>query len=241
MRIDAVITSMFIGMGLASLLVTVSYIIAVGIISVIENIKAIMIGEIKMKTQKIKNTFKEIGKGCLSFLAFMLGVVVVALFDMLLDGFLLDNDVCLVLMQLVIVAGQLVVMVRLRCKTMTAILTNVAFVIFHVAIGGEQMWDWLVFLFSIEIFVVHLINEIRREKLDKYRTSDGGYMGGSAIAQLHELERTAVERAAEYYAEIKRKIAKEIFEEIYEDCFDQFGYINYDKLAELKKKYTEGE
>ena len=38
----------------------------------------------------------------------------------------------------------------------------------------------------------------------------------------------------------KTEVAREIFEEIYEDCFDQFGYINYEALAELKKKYTEG-
>ncbi|MBR2478929.1 MAG: hypothetical protein IKB47_00810 [Clostridia bacterium] len=38
----------------------------------------------------------------------------------------------------------------------------------------------------------------------------------------------------------KSDLAREIFEEIYEDCFDQFGYINYEALAELKKKYTEG-
>jgi hypothetical protein len=36
----------------------------------------------------------------------------------------------------------------------------------------------------------------------------------------------------------KSEVAREIFEEIYEDCFDQYGYINYDALAELKKKYT---
>ena len=39
---------------------------------------------------------------------------------------------------------------------------------------------------------------------------------------------------------IRREVAREIFEKIYEDCFDQFGYINYDALDELKKKYTEG-
>ena len=39
--------------------------------------------------------------------------------------------------------------------------------------------------------------------------------------------------------EAKADVAREIFEEIYEDCFDQFGYINYEALAELKKKYTE--
>ena len=37
----------------------------------------------------------------------------------------------------------------------------------------------------------------------------------------------------------RAEVAREIFEEIYEDCFDQFGYIDYEKLAELKKKYTE--
>lgn len=36
----------------------------------------------------------------------------------------------------------------------------------------------------------------------------------------------------------RAEVAKEIFEEIYEDCFDQFGYIDYDALDELKKKYT---
>lgn len=37
----------------------------------------------------------------------------------------------------------------------------------------------------------------------------------------------------------RAEVAREIFEEIYEDCFDQFGYINYEALAALKKKYTE--
>jgi hypothetical protein len=41
--------------------------------------------------------------------------------------------------------------------------------------------------------------------------------------------------------ETKREFARKIFEEIYEDCFDQFGYIDYEKLAALKKKYTGGE
>lgn len=35
------------------------------------------------------------------------------------------------------------------------------------------------------------------------------------------------------------KTARQIFAEIYEDCFDQFGYIDYDALAKLNKKYTE--
>lgn len=35
----------------------------------------------------------------------------------------------------------------------------------------------------------------------------------------------------------KSEVAREIFAEIYEDCFDQFGYINNEALAELKKKY----
>ena len=42
------------------------------------------------------------------------------------------------------------------------------------------------------------------------------------------------------YGEGYKECASEIFEEIYEDCFDQFGYIDYEKLAKLKKKYTEG-
>ena len=42
-------------------------------------------------------------------------------------------------------------------------------------------------------------------------------------------------------ADIASEVAREIFEEIYEDCFDQFGYIDYNALAELKKKYTEEE
>lgn len=37
----------------------------------------------------------------------------------------------------------------------------------------------------------------------------------------------------------RAEAASEIFAEIYEDCFDQFGYLNYEALAELKKKYTD--
>lgn len=43
----------------------------------------------------------------------------------------------------------------------------------------------------------------------------------------------------EGYGEGYKECARELFDEIYEDCFDQFGYIDYEKLAELKKKYTE--
>ena len=32
-------------------------------------------------------------------------------------------------------------------------------------------------------------------------------------------------------------VAREIFADIYEDCFDQFGYIDYRVIAELRKKY----
>lgn len=35
------------------------------------------------------------------------------------------------------------------------------------------------------------------------------------------------------------RTTKEIFEAIYEDCFDQYGYIDYTALGELKKKYTD--
>ena len=40
-------------------------------------------------------------------------------------------------------------------------------------------------------------------------------------------------------AEIRYTVAREIFDEIGEECFDQFGFIDYDALSELKKKYTE--
>lgn len=39
----------------------------------------------------------------------------------------------------------------------------------------------------------------------------------------------------------RAEVAREIFEEIYEDCFDQFGHIDYEKLAKLKNKYMEEE
>lgn len=32
--------------------------------------------------------------------------------------------------------------------------------------------------------------------------------------------------------------ARRVIEEIYEDCFDQFGFIDYDALDELYKKYS---
>ena len=46
---------------------------------------------------------------------------------------------------------------------------------------------------------------------------------------IHKLRRKA--------DETKAKTAREIFAEIYEDCIDQFGYMDYEALAELKKKY----
>ena len=60
------------------------------------------------------------------------------------------------------------------------------------------------------------------------------YKGANKILDdnMAELIKGAIDQA-------KQEVAREIFEEIYEDCFDQFGYINYDALAELKKKYTE--
>lgn len=56
--------------------------------------------------------------------------------------------------------------------------------------------------------------------------------------QLDDVERFCVNHLA---ADVvpRAEVAREIFEEIYEDCFDQFGYIDYEKFAELKKKYTE--
>ena len=48
-----------------------------------------------------------------------------------------------------------------------------------------------------------------------------------------------IETNADFIKHAKAEVARGIFEEIYEDCFDQFGYINYESLAELKKKYTE--
>lgn len=196
-----------------------------------------------MNKRKIKEIFKEIGKGCLSFFAFMLGAVVVALFDMLLDGFLLDNDICLALMQLIIVAGQLVVMVRLRCKTLTALSVCLAVIVFAIAIGGEHIGLRMALLLFAQVIPINLINERRRKDLDKYRTSDGGYMGGSAIAQLHELERNALKRAAEYYAEIKRETAKEIFEELDKYWIDSntlpdcARLVDLDKVEEIKRRY----
>ena len=47
---------------------------------------------------------------------------------------------------------------------------------------------------------------------------------------LHE-ECTGLKKA-------KQEVAREIFDEIGEECFDQFGFIDYDALAELEKKYT---
>ena len=66
--------------------------------------------------------------------------------------------------------------------------------------------------------------------------------------RLIEALRDEAKRYERYYfnheydkliAKAKAEVAREIFEEIYEDCFDQFGYIDYEALAELKKKYTE--
>ena len=51
--------------------------------------------------------------------------------------------------------------------------------------------------------------------------------------------RSAANSYKMHYEKAKTEVAREIFEEIYEDCFDGFGYINYEALAELKKKYTE--
>ena len=55
-----------------------------------------------------------------------------------------------------------------------------------------------------------------------------------------KIELEAMRGAANSYKMHYENLASEIFEEIYKDCFDQFGYIDYAALAELKKKYTEG-
>lgn len=39
--------------------------------------------------------------------------------------------------------------------------------------------------------------------------------------------------------QIRNETAREILAEIYEECFNQFGYLDYDALDKLKKKYTE--
>lgn len=56
------------------------------------------------------------------------------------------------------------------------------------------------------------------------------------LDRIEELE-NSVRLQAEMLYEARVEVAKEIFEEIYEDCFDQFGF-DYEKLIELKKKYT---
>ena len=63
------------------------------------------------------------------------------------------------------------------------------------------------------------------------------------VVPKSEVERVYynLQAVLEERAETKQEIAREIFEEIYEDCFDQYGYIDYEALAELKKKYTGGE
>ena len=40
----------------------------------------------------------------------------------------------------------------------------------------------------------------------------------------------------EGYGEGYKECARELFDEIYEGCFDQFGYIDYEKLAEERLK-----
>lgn len=74
------------------------------------------------------------------------------------------------------------------------------------------------------------IEEIRNDIFDAF----GGY------AKWEEDWQSLAE--AVYNAGYRKapKVASGIFEEIYEDCFDQFGYIDYAALAELKNKYTEG-
>lgn len=62
-----------------------------------------------------------------------------------------------------------------------------------------------------------------------------------ALKQEKMYHRETEKLADKYFVELqtaKAEVAREIFEEIYEYCFDQFGYIDYNALAELKKKYT---
>ena len=72
--------------------------------------------------------------------------------------------------------------------------------------------------------------------------SEVNLKGELAIAERHEKDARALFKEAVIQLQNARKdVARKIFEEIYEDCFDQYGYINYEALAELKKKYTGGE
>ena len=74
------------------------------------------------------------------------------------------------------------------------------------------------------------------------------YQQSLSVKRYHEIKRLKEdverlqdinERDVENIRLAKAEVTREIFEEIYEDCFDQFGYIDYEALAELKKKYTE--
>jgi len=82
---------------------------------------------------------------------------------------------------------------------------------------------------EVDVIKATLENEaLKREKL-------------AQILNSYALQYGTVKDQHEVIDKIKCETAKEIFAEIYEDCFDQFGYIDYDALIQLKKKYTGGE
>lgn len=73
------------------------------------------------------------------------------------------------------------------------------------------------------------LDVVPREEVDRLRH----------ILNSYAIQYGTVKDQKEVIDRIKQDTAREIFEVIYEDCFDQFGYIDYEKLAEFKKKYTE--
>ena len=72
------------------------------------------------------------------------------------------------------------------------------------------------------------------EKAMKKMHLIGGVKGVDVGAVIVALDRQPTADVAP-----RAEVTREIFEAIYEDCFDPYGYINYEALDELKKKYTE--
>ena len=94
---------------------------------------------------------------------------------------------------------------------------------------------------SVDVASKSEVEELLTRLNTAYEKIDMAEYDVERLEQENEALKDTNEHLAVLLAEAKSDVASEIFEEIYEDCFDQFGYIDYAALAELKKKYTEGE
>ena len=187
----------------------------------------------------MKKIFKESGKAALAIVAMLITLILFYLVGYLTGFHFSEYTTTKLLEQMIVMTAHFAVLWYTRCNVETVLWSNIGFMCFVVAIGSDTISPLISGLMLAEVIAIYRRDKEIRERLARYENSDG-LISGSAVAQILEMERTAIERKAMYDADVKREAAREIFEEI-EKCFrENLPYTTISKfyLVELKKKYV---